>query len=137
MNINIKKVLLYLEVFLLLGPMTLSLSYISVMSLFVGIPSLITSIISASTKLDFYILLAVIGNILGVFAIIILWGFVKATLNGVLYQFTKFFWFAMVAGVLAAGILLFFYKLMVFILVVLPIMIITFHFIYLQKINHT
>jgi len=103
------------------------------MSFFVGVPSLLLSALDSATKLDIYMLLAVIGNLLGIFSVIVLWTLVKATLKGAKYEFYKQFKFALVAGVLASIILVILYKFIGFIFIVLPIAIVALHSIYLQN----
>ena len=133
MILNKRNILLHVEAILLLGPISLALCYTSVMTLFIGIPSLVSQSFNGKSSFDIHIFLGVIGNIAGVFAIVILWEFVKYTLKNKKYPFSLKLRFAIAAGLLASTSVVVIYKTPGLIIGVLPVLIISVHFIFLQN----
>ena len=128
-----KKAFLTIEAIVLLAPITIALGYTTFLTLFIGIPASVTQQFGSGNSYDLFLPVSAIGNISGVYAIVVLWLLVIKTIQKKVYRLSKHFYIALGAGIFASASLVFIFGIHGFIYGVLPVAIAAAHFLYLQK----
>ncbi|MCP3907508.1 MAG: hypothetical protein GY712_05770 [Oceanicoccus sp.] len=128
-----RKLLLSLEALILLGPLTLVLCYTLVLTLLIGIPASVMQHLDSSTNYDLFLPLSAVGNIAGVYAIVILWSLVVHTIQGKDYPFIRSFKWGVAAGIIASVCLVIIYGRLAIVFGVLPPIVVAIHFAFLQQ----
>ncbi|WP_105188979.1 hypothetical protein [Pseudoalteromonas sp. T1lg48] len=124
-----KKVLLSLEALIILIPLGCFIIYMSALQLIFGVPA---HLFRESTEFSPELFLAFIGNLAGLFAYWVLIELSYKTINGREISFDKRLNLALFCGSFACAVLYFIYDFWLASYVVIPSVVITFHFIYLQ-----
>jgi hypothetical protein len=128
-----KKLLLSLEAFVLLAPLTVVLCYTSVLTVFVGIPASVMQQFDSTVIYDTFLPLSAIGNVAGVYALVVLWSLVVKTIQAQRYVFSRNFKLAVAAGVVASACLVIIYGWPALVFGLLPPLVVAVHFVFLQK----
>ena len=128
-----KRLLLSLEAIVLLAPLTMVLCYTSVLTLLVGIPAAVEQQLDSSASYDSFLPLSAVGNVAGVYALVVLWSLVVKTIQARRYVFSRNFKLAVAAGVVASVCLIAMYGWLALVFGVLPPLVVAVHFVFLQQ----
>jgi hypothetical protein len=132
-----KKLLLSIEAMILLIPLSVAVCYASALTLIIGIPASIAQQLDAGSSYDPMLPLSAIGNIAGVYALVVLWSLVLNTIQGRRYTFTHTFRLGVVAGIVASLCLIIIYDWPALVFGVIPPVVLAIHFVIIQRMRFT
>lgn len=129
---KVRQILHAVEAVLLAGPITGFVAYSFPLAFTIGIASVLSSLMDPRLAVDPLMLAAVAGCGTGTFALAMLWRLIGSTVKNRPLPLGPSFRWALGLGVFAAGCLVALYKWAAVLLAVVPLALLTAHFIYLQ-----